>query len=80
MRKIFKIGEYAVGGIIAAEIFSEDVRIQARDWDTGEVIFEEVSDDLHYLESTLLDWTSYYYAEQVMDWIKENANVAKEVW
>ena len=74
--KTFKIGEYAVGGIISVEITGKVIQVKALDWNTKEVVQKGtiVSTDLNaesQLDTFLNDLTSYYYAEKVMNWIKE---------
>lgn len=71
MKRTFKIGEYAKGGIISAEVFTNGgVELQARDWDSKEIVDMVVDERLPAIEFALLDWTSYYYTEMVMDWIR----------
>ena len=80
--KTWKIGEYCVGGIIQAKISenayfpsSTTVKILVKEWKTGEVVDSRLFGRLH--ENNLLvylhDITSSYYAEKVMEWVKENA-------
>lgn len=90
--KTWKIGEYAKGGIITAQVTESKVTIICKDWDfsTGsrrssdqsgakEIFREEVGvkDEGAYrtLSTTLNDWTTSYYAEQVLDWIKANSSI-----
>lgn len=69
--KDFKIGEYAIGGIIRVTINEEDVTIVPLDWDSKKPVrAEETSDDESYLWNVLFDLTSSYYAEQIMEYIK----------
>lgn len=69
--KDFKIGEYAIGGIIRVTINEEDVTIVPLDWDSKKPVrVEETSDDESYLWNVLFDLTSSYYAEQIMEYIK----------
>ena len=73
VNKTFKIGEYAIGGIIYVRINKDDVTIMCKDWDTKKVIYTETSNNQRLLMTTLLDWTSSYYADNVMDYITGNA-------
>ena len=66
----FKIGEYAVGGIVEVSI-DENARItiKCKNWDTKKVVLEK---DFAFVDkSKLAIWledevTSYYYAEKIM--------------
>jgi len=74
-KKTFKIGEYAVGGIITAEITGKVIVIKALDYNTkkvvntGSVISNERQAQWK-LDSYLNELTSSYYAGKVLDWIK----------
>ena len=74
--KQFKIGECAVGGIIAVEIFSrnETVSIKALDWNTKKEVRGQVfsNEDTTAMDWFLFDLTTSYYTGKVMDWIKAN--------
>lgn len=73
--KSFKIGEYAIGGIIRVEITGKVIQIKALDWNTKDVIdsgscisnepgaYRKVDDYLNVL-------TTYYYAEKIREWIE----------
>jgi len=74
--KTFKIGEYAVGGIVVVSV-TDKIRIEARDWDTKKLVEEkefiineggrnEKFDVQMYLECEI---TSSYYAEKIMEFI-----------
>jgi hypothetical protein len=72
--KTFKIGEYAVGGIIRATVAKKAVKIQALDWTTKQVVSErsfthDFSLSKWDIESYLNDLTSCYYADKVLNWI-----------
>ena len=75
MKKTFKIGEYAIGGIIAVEINGGAVTISAKDWDTKNTIMSESysTDRLFEAEMYLNELTSCYYADKVMNFIKSNS-------
>lgn len=72
INKIFKIGEYAVGGIIKVSIKKSYTLIEFLDWNTDEVV--EHMDFLHRKTGQMMifleDYTSHYYADKVMSWIK----------
>lgn len=74
--KTFKIGEYAVGGIIQVRTTSETINIDALDWTTKEKLvgreFQVNAKDVDYdIINYLNELTSSYYAEKVFDFIKE---------
>lgn len=73
-KKTFKIGEYAKGGIIVAELNkkNQEIRLECLDYQTRELLFTEQSDDRCYLMQVLNDWTSSYYADKIMDWLGES--------
>ena len=74
-KKQFKIGEYAVGGIIAVEITGKVIQIKALDWNskkevsTGTTSVDD-SDAERKIDNYLNDLTTSYYAGKVLDWIK----------
>ena len=70
--KTFKIGEYAVGGIIKVNVAGQSVNISALDWNTKEPVESEdfTINDMGGMDMFLNDLTSSYYAEKVLDWIK----------
>lgn len=74
-KKQFKIGEYAVGGIIAVEITDKDIQIKALDWNSkkevsANAISADYSNAERFIENYLNELTTSYYASKVMDWIK----------
>lgn len=75
--KTFKIGEYALGGIVHVSIGNEVV-ITCKDWNTKQVVerrtFQAGSKiDLSGIEMYLCcEVTSSYYADQIVQWIKQN--------
>lgn len=76
-KKTFKIGEYAVGGIIQVCTTSDTINIDALDWTTKEKLvgreFQVKTLDVDYdIINYLNELTSSYYADKVMDFIKEN--------
>jgi hypothetical protein len=79
-KKQFKIGEYAVGGIIAVEINGKVIQVKALDYyskeevGTGTVMSNEPNAE-RKLENYLHDLTSSYYANKVLDWIKSKVNL-----
>jgi hypothetical protein len=82
--KQFKIGEYAIGGIIDVLINENEISIQCLDYNTQEKVvgmsFDSNGVDADYsIIETLNEYTSYYYAEQVFDWIKQFVSF-KQSW
>ena len=82
--KQFKIGEYAIGGIIAVEITGKIIQVHCRDFDTGKKIEQPgtsgsiMTTDYEWrfqLEMFLNELTSSYYAEKIMTWIQENVKL-----
>lgn len=78
--KSFKIGEWAVGGIINVQLTGKVVVIKALDYTTKTLIkagstttdtpgFERMIDN--YLN----ELTSHYYAEKIMKWITEKTGI-----
>jgi hypothetical protein len=72
MQKTFRIGEYALGGIIKL-IVDKNARItiQNRDWDDGSLVQAKTFDfvDKFKVQMYLEEVTSSYYADKVMNWI-----------
>lgn len=78
--KSFKIGEYAVGGIIKVEIIGKVVIIKALDYNTKEMVRAgsitiEDHDVSRQISEFLNDLTSHYYAEKIMKWITEKTGL-----
>jgi hypothetical protein len=75
-KKQFKIGENAVGGIIAVETFpkNETVSIKALDWNSKREVKGQTfsNEDTSKMDWFLFDLTTSYYTSKVMDWIKAN--------
>jgi hypothetical protein len=76
MKKTFKIGEYAVGGII--EVNHNNAKnlltIAFLDWNTKEVVKEYKTDNFNLFTENdiyrfLLDNTSHYYTEMVWEFV-----------
>lgn len=73
--KSFKLGEYAVGGIIKVDINGKFIQIKALDWFTKQVVSSgsAMSDDNNFeykVNEYLTDLSTTYYAGKIMDWIK----------
>jgi hypothetical protein len=77
--KTFKIGEYAIGGIIQVRITENVIKIDALDWTTKEKIMgREFNAEVLNADYEVIDYlnelTSSYYADQVLEFIKKNVN------
>jgi hypothetical protein len=90
--KQFKIGEYAVGGIIKVDVSVESVTIQALDYNTKSVVqtqtftlnrsFLGAVDSGKYwaMKDFLNDLTSSYYADKVMEYIETTAHIEHQIF
>lgn len=78
--KRFKIGEYAIGGIIEARVTNEEpdrelIEVKALEWnDPTKVVKADWAETDHvkwynYILNTLNEMTSTYHADKVMEWI-----------
>lgn len=79
--KTFKIGEYAIGGIIKVIITGKVILIKNLDWNTkeevrsGSTIATERNaryQIMNYLEEV----TSYYYADKITNWIESKISLS----
>ena len=81
--KQFKIGEYAIGGIIDVTINGDEIEIKCLDWTTKEKVVGKTFDcgkldsDFSILE-TLNEYTSSYYSDEIFDWIKQYVTFNQE--
>lgn len=79
--KSFKIGEYAIGGIIKVDIAGNLVGIHALDWSTKKPVKGnsfKVTNTLRpfqEIDSFLNDLTSSYYAGKILEWIESKTNL-----
>jgi len=81
--RTFRIGEYAVGGIIRVRINLESIFIQTLDYDTEEEVTRNsfpLNDESYWLISDRLhELTSSFYVERIMKFIEENAEIHSEI-
>jgi hypothetical protein len=75
MRKQFKIGEYAIGGIIAIETKGDIIKVDALDWVSKQPVLSDVfhterSGYLRQIEDFLFQLTTSYYTDKIMEFIK----------
>ena len=73
--KSFRIGEYALGGIIKVTISQDWVEIKALDWNTKKVVGLRVinftTPEFYYsVGSYLNELTTSYYTEKIVSWIR----------
>jgi mannose-6-phosphate isomerase-like protein (cupin superfamily) len=76
--KTFKIGEYAIGGIIQVDITGDaKVNIRALDWNTKQPVMGDVfaASDVRGMDNYLNELTSSFFAGKVMEWIEQNTGV-----
>lgn len=78
-KKTYKIGEYAIGGIIAVETTKTSARVICKDYNSKEVISdmtftnEQIYDEgYNPLMQHLNDLTTSYYAETINEFIEKN--------
>jgi hypothetical protein len=74
MKKQFKIGEYAIGGIIAINKTKTAVKIDALDYLTKRVILSGNYDlnDKNNIDNFLHELTTSYYSNKIMQYIYKN--------
>lgn len=82
--KTFRIGEYAIGGIIKVDISNTTISIKALDYNTKKEIMSNVfpNYDNPYWEmfEFLNELTSSYYADKVLEYITSNSNINKQLF
>lgn len=80
--KSFKIGEYAIGGIIKVDISNTTISIKALDYNTKVIVMESFfpNYDNPYWEMLefLNELTSSYHADKVLEYITQNSNIEKK--
>jgi hypothetical protein len=84
-KKQFKIGEYAVGGIIEVQINGKIIQIRALDYNTKEPVQTGscVATDANAYSKVnefLNELTSHYYAEKVKEWIEGCVELNSDPW
>jgi len=76
MKKQFKIGEYAYGGIISVEVNSDKIIIDALDYHTNKPMpfSRDVFsiNDINDVDDYLNDLTTSYYADKILTEIKNH--------
>lgn len=79
-KKTFKIGEYAIGGIISVETKGKVILVKALDWNSREELMSgsAMADEPNAhrkLFNFLNELTSSYYADKVLEWIKSKVEI-----
>jgi hypothetical protein len=74
MKKQFKIGECAIGGIIAIDKTKTAVKIEALDYYDKNIILSSQYDlsEKHNINNFLNELTSCYYADKITEYIYKN--------
>jgi hypothetical protein len=83
--KQFKIGEYAIGGIIDITINKNELTIKALDWDTKETLMGRIFDangvdSWHSINEWLHELTSSYYADKCMEYIEKHISFTERAF
>jgi hypothetical protein len=82
--KSFKIGEYAIGGIIKVDIGNTTITIKALDYNTkAEVMsnhYPNYDNPYWEMHEFLHELTSSYYADKILEYITENSNVNRQLF
>jgi hypothetical protein len=81
--KTFKIGEYAIGGIIKVKINGKVIQIEALDWFTKEILQTGSTmiterDARRKVNLFLNELTSFYYAGEIIEWIESKIEFKNE--
>ncbi len=81
--KTFKIGEYAVGGIIKVKINGKVIQIEALDWFTKEILqtgstMITEKDARRKIDMFLNELTSFFHAGEIMKWIESKIEFKNE--
>lgn len=75
MKKLYHIGEYAIGGTLEVQILSDAVKVIVKKYKTNKKIDDYVTNDFYKLNSYLNEVTSCYYADQILEWIDNNSKI-----
>lgn len=67
MEKTYKIGEYAVGGIVEINYTNDTYSIKFKDWYTGKVVTEAIGVDRVTALNFLEEHTTIYYADIIIN-------------
>lgn len=82
--KQFKIGEYAIGGIIKVTIDVTSITIQALDYNSKNVVMTQTFDldDSSFwgMKEYLWTLTSSYYTDKVMEYIEKTSGIQHQMF
>jgi hypothetical protein len=70
--KTFKIGEYAIGGIIKAGKKDGIYIVSVIDWSSNKQIMQNSSRDILYIQSFLHDVTTDYYTDKIIKHLRHD--------
>ena len=73
--KTFKIGEYAVGGIIKVTTSNDEIIVKTIDWETKDELSTykvnpKKMDARYDMLNVLNEITTHYYSERILEWIE----------
>jgi hypothetical protein len=71
--KTFKIGEYAVGGIIKAGKKDGIYIVSVINMDSNKEIMQNSSRDIWYIQSFLYDVTTDYYTDKIIKYLSHES-------
>jgi len=71
--KTWKIGECCAGGVIRAKSCGELVKLEIRDFWTGELLDYSAFGRIHerQIQEFLTKFTTHYHSDNVLAWIKQ---------
>lgn len=83
--KTFKIGEYAIGGIIKVDIHGKVIQIKCLDYFTEEEIttgsvLSTQPNVANQISEFLNDITTCYYSDKILNWIESKVNLNKQYY
>ena len=71
--KTFKIGEYAIGGVIKAEKKDGIYIVSVINMDSNKEIMQNSSRDLMHVQSFLHDVTTDYYTDKIIKYLSHES-------
>lgn len=73
--KTFKIGEYAIGGVIKAEKKDGVYIVNVLNQFSNETIMQNSSRDISCVQSFLYDVTTDYYTDKIIKYLKHDCEL-----
>lgn len=73
--KTFKIGEYAIGGVIKAEKKDGIYIVNVLNQFSNETIMQNSSRDISCVQSFLYDVTTDYYTDKIIKYLKHDCEL-----